>query len=338
MNTHFKALWAENPDSNPDQIDQIKTQWKDTGTDDLTEGDVLIKTQYSAINYKDALAVTGHGKILKKLPLIPGIDLSGYVVESLSPQFKEGDPVVINGSNVGEKYCGGFSEYVRLPAQVVMVRPKNLDAREAASLGTAGFTAALAIHQMEKNGLNPNQGQVLVTGSCGGVGSLALSFLNQLGYKTEAWTRRREHESWLKTCGATTVTDISGKNLSSRPLESAIWAGAIDNVGGEILSHILPRMALWSSVASIGLVNSQEIKTSLYPFILRGVSLLGISSNNCPMELKKQLWKKMATTMKPKNLDHIIREIPWKALPEACHKVIRGEHLGRILVKFQSMD
>ena len=216
-----------------------------------------------------------------------------------------------------------------------MLQPKGLNARESASLGTAGFTAALAINRMEKNGLNPNQGEVLVTGSCGGVGCLALSFLNQLGYRTEAWTRRMEYEDWLKNCGASKVTDISGKDFSTRFLESVVWAGAIDNVGGEILSHILPRMALWSSVASIGLAKSHELKTSLFPFILRGVNLLGISSNNCSMELKKQLWEKMATDMKPKNFDHIIgEEISPTALVESCHKVIKGEHRGRILVKF----
>ena len=307
MEKSFKALWANNPDSNPNGIDRIQIQWKDTKTEDLTEGNVLIKVQYSAINYKDALAVTGRGKILRKLPLIPGIDLSGYVVQSLSSRFKEGDPVVVNGSNLGEKYCGGFSEYARLPDQIVTLRPKHLDARQAAGLGTAGLTAALAIHQMEKNGLNPNRGDVLVTGSCGGVGSLALAFLNQSGYRTEAWTRRREHESWLKNCGASKVTDISEKDLQTHFLESATWSGAIDNVGGEILSHILPRMALWSSVASIGLAKGQELKTSLFPFILRGVNLLGISSNNCPMELKKQLWGENGhhhETKKPQSYHH----------------------------------
>ena len=335
MKINFKALWIDNPDSDPNQIDQVQTQWRETKTEDLTKGDVFIKIQYSAINYKDALAVTGHGKILRKLPLIPGIDLSGYVVQSRSSQFKEGDPVLVNGSNLGEKYCGGFSEYARLPSQIVIPRPKSLNAREAAGIGTAGFTAALAIHQMEKNGLNPNQGEVLVTGSCGGVGSMALAFLNQLGYRTEAWTRRKKHESWIKNCGASKVNDIRKKNFQTRFLESTIWAGAIDNVGGEILSHILPRINLRGPVASIGLTKNHELKTSLFPFILRGVNLLGISSNNCPMELKKKLWEKIATTIKPENLDHIItEEISCNKLINTCHKIIKGEHLGRILVKF----
>ena len=198
METGFKGLWADNPDSNPNHFGSIKTHWKDTKKEELTEGEVFVKVQYSAINYKDALAVTGKGKILKTLPLIPGIDLSGEVVESRSAQWKEGDPVVANGANVGEKYCGGFSQYARLPAKTLIPRPKNLDAREAAIFGTAGFTAALAIDQMEKMGLT-SQGEVLVTGACGGVGSLCLSFLNHMGYQTEAWTRRIQHREWFKS-------------------------------------------------------------------------------------------------------------------------------------------
>ena len=335
METSFKALWLNNSNSDPDQTGQIKAQIRETKIEELTQGDLVIKTKYSAINYKDALAVTGKGKILRKLPLIPGIDLSGVVVRSNSPRFKEGDPVLAMGYNVGESYCGGFSQYARLPDQVVFHQPKNLDSRESAIMGTAGLTATIAIDQMEKNGLTPDQGAVLVTGSCGGVGVLALSFLSRLGYRAEAWTRRRENENWLKSFGADKVTDISQKDFSSHPLESPLWAGAIDNLGGEPLSHIIARMKLWSSVAVIGLAKSHQLKTTLFPLILRGVKLLGISSNNCPRELKKQLLEKMASTMKPENLDSMIfKEIFLEGLVEACHQVIGGRHRGRILVKF----
>ncbi len=334
MEKSFKALWADTPDSDPNQFKEIRSEVRETRIDELTAGDVIIKAEYSGINYKDALALTGKGKILRQLPLIPGIDVSGTVVESQNKNFKEGDPVLINGANLGEKHCGGYSQYLRVPADIVIHRPNDLSAQEAMIFGTAGFTAALAIHQMEHNGLRPEKGEVLVTGATGGVGSLALSFLNQLGYETEAWTRRQEHSEWLYACGAAKVTDVSDFDFSTAPLDSVKWAGAIDNVGGEYLSYILPRIDLWGSVGSIGLAKSEKLDTTVFPFILRGVNLLGVSSNNCPQKLRQQIWQKISGEMKPKNLDHMLsREITMDELPEAAQSIIAGEHLGRILVR-----
>ncbi len=333
MNKVFKALWADSPGSDPNNFKEIQCEIRETTIEQLTAGDVIIKAEYSGINYKDALALTGNGKILRQLPLIPGVDVAGTVVESQNPRFKEGDPVLINGANLGEQYCGGFSEYQRVPADIVVPQPNDLTAREAMVFGTAGFTAALAIHQMELNGLRPEKGEVLVTGATGGVGSLALSFLNQLGYETEAWTRRGEQAEWLHLCGAARVTDVSDRDFSTRPLESVKWAGAIDNVGGEYLTHILPRIDLWGSVSSIGLAQSAKLESTVFPFILRGVNLLGVSSNNCPQKLRHEIWQKIAGPMKPKNLEHMVsQEVKLDNLVEAAQSVIDSQHLGRIVV------
>ncbi len=333
ISEEFFALWAQNKVSDPNLFKENQIELRKTKISELTSGDVILRAEYSGINYKDALAVTGKGKILRKLPLIPGIDVSGVVLESQNPRFKKGDPVFINGCQLGELLCGGFSEVLRVPAEIVLKIPDGLESREAMILGTAGFTAALAIHQLEKNGLRPEKGDVLVTGASGGVGSLALSFLNQLGYETEAWTRRKEHEEWLFACGASRVTSLIEKDWNTRSLESVVWAGAIDNVGGKTLSFILPRIDLWGSVASIGLAQSDKLDTTVFPFILRGVNLLGVSSNNCPFTLREKIWQDIASKMKPKNLDHIVsEEVTLKDVVRMSEKIIEGNHLGRILV------
>lgn len=335
MEKSFKALWADAPGSEPNNFNDITLEIRETKIDELTPGNVIMKAEYSGINYKDALALTGKGKILRKLPLVPGIDVAGIVVESNSNQFKEGDPVLVNGANTGEHNCGGYSEYLRLPDSVVVPRTNGLTSKEAMTFGTAGYTAALAIHQMELNGLRPEKGEVLVTGATGGVGSIALSFLNQLGYETEAWTRREEHTEWLHLCGAGKVTNVREKDFETRPLESVVWSGCIDNIGGEYLKYIIPRIDLWGSVASIGLAQSPKLDSTVFPFILRGVNLLGVSSNNAPQNLRLELWEKMSSSMKPKNLDHMVSdEITLEDLPKAAEKMIQGQHLGRVLVKF----
>lgn len=339
MEKSFRALWANTPESDSNDFAHMSCEIRSTTVDELSSGSVVIRAEYSGINYKDALAVTGQGKILRQLPLIPGIDVAGTVVSSKDENFKAGDAVLINGCNLGEKITGGFSQCLRVPGDIVIKRPDNLTAREAMIFGTAGFTAALAIHQLEHNGLRPEKGEVLVTGATGGVGSLALSFLNQLGYETEAWTRREEHRQWLYACGAAKVTDVSKKDFKSRPLESVIWAAAIDNVGGDVLSHILAHIDLWGSVASIGLAKSEKLMTTVFPFILRGVNLLGVSSNNCPFSLRQEIWQKMANEMKPKNLEHMVsEEVLLEDVPQACEKIIQGEHLGRLLVKLNDNE
>lgn len=329
-------MWADNSTQDPNDFKNIQVKIRETKFSELTQGQVTLKIQYSGINYKDALAVTGNGKILRNLPLIPGVDFAGVVVDSRSDQFSIGDPVVMNACNLGEKICGGFSQYTRVNDDILMHRPKGLSARESMILGTAGFTASLAIHQLEKNGLTPQKGPVLVTGATGGVGSIAISLLNKLGYETEAWTRKDSQEQWLKKCGAAVVTNITNKDFKTQPLESYRWSGAIDNVGGEILSSIIPRIGLWGSVASIGLAMDHKLATTLYPFILRGVNLLGVSSNNCPFELRKQLWQRLGEDLKPENLDELCsEEVSLSQIPETAKKIIDGKHIGRILVKIE---
>ncbi len=333
----FKALWVDTSEHEPNRFKEAQTQIKETTINEMSPGNVIIKAHYTGINYKDALAITGKGKILRQVPLVPGIDVSGEIIESQSEHFKPGDLVLINGCNLGEKITGGLSQYLRVPHDIVIPLPQGLDTQEAMILGTAGFTAALAIHQLEKNGLRPEKGRVLVTGATGGVGSLALSFFNRKGYEIEAWTRRSEHKPWLEACGADLVTDITNKNFATAPLESVQYAGAIDNVGGEVLSYILPRLDLWSSVASVGLTLSEKLDTTVFPFILRGANILGISSNNCPPSLRREIWKKMAEEMKPKNLLHMMNEeISLSEVKEKAESIIKSEHLGRILVNLQS--
>ena len=336
MKNGFSALWATNSSLNPDDFKNLRCEIKKTSIDELSPGEVIIENHYSSINYKDALALTGKGKILRKLPLIPGIDVSGIVVESQSSLYKPGDKVLIHGANFGETMCGGYSEYSRVPEQTLVKLPDEMSLKEAMVYGTAGFTAALAINQLEHNGLNPDKGTVLVTGATGGVGSLALCFLHKKGYTTEAWTRRESFVPWLKECGASIVTDTSSLNFKTAPLAKATWSSAIDNIGGDILSYILPRIDLWGSVASIGLAQSEKLNTTVFPFILRGVNILGTSSNNCPQDLRQKIWKKMATEYKPKKLETILtNEITLKDLPSYAEKIIEGNLYGRTIVSFQ---
>ncbi|MCB0378146.1 MAG: YhdH/YhfP family quinone oxidoreductase [Bdellovibrionales bacterium] len=336
MKDLFLALWAQNSTQDPNQFPDIQCELRETRIDELSEGDVVVDVHYSGINFKDALAVCGKGKILRSLPLIPGIDMAGVVSHSKSTLWQEGDSVFLNGNNLGETITGGFSQKVRIAGDRLLALPKDLSLKEAMIYGTAGFTAALALNRLEHNGLTPNKGKVLVTGATGGVGSLALGFLKKRGYECEAWTRRLQHKEWLTKCGASEVTDISGYDFKAAPLAKAIWAGAIDNLGGEALSYILPHMDLWSSVASIGLAQNENLNTTVFPFILRGVNLLGTSSNNCPLDLKKAIWQQMATTYKPENLsDWVFKEIGLEDIEANAEQVLSSLHHGRILINLK---
>lgn len=332
----FQALWANNSDQNIDDWTHIQCELKKTKLSELSEGEVLIETHYSSVNFKDALAVTGRGKILRNLPLIPGIDVSGVVAQSTDPQFKEGDPVIVQGCDNGEVRNGGYSEFVRVPSQAVIPLPQKLSLRESMIYGTAGFTAGLALHRMEINGLEPSKGKVLVTGATGGVGSISLQFLNKKGYTSEAWTRKKDKESWLKKMGAHKVIDISTKDFKTAPMASAEWAGAIDNVGDDILSYIIARMDLWGSIASIGLAKSPKLNSSVFPFILRGVNLLGVSSNNCPQGLRREIWQRLAEEYKPEDLESLVTsELNLNEIPAFCKKMIAGQSFGRAIVSLK---
>jgi len=301
---------------------------------DLNAGEVLIKVHYSCINFKDALAVTGQGKIMRNYPLNAGIDVAGEVVESSHANFKEGDRVIANGCGLGESHDGGLSEYARLPADWVINLPKGLSMKEAMTIGTAGFTAVLALHKMEMNGQSPEMGPIVVTGASGGVGSFAVDVLAKIGYDVIAVSGREEYHQLLKNMGAMKVLKPSELALGDALLDNIRFGGAIDNVGGKLLSQLIASTELWGNVASIGLAASHKLDSSVFPFILRGVNLLGISSSNCPMTLRKTIWNKLGAELKPAHLkDILIEEISLQKVFDVSESMLLRKRRGRTIVK-----
>jgi acrylyl-CoA reductase (NADPH) len=302
-------------------------------SDELTPGDVVVRVLWSGINYKDALAITGRGKILKRFPLNAGIDAAGIVESSEDARHRAGDAVVVNGMGLGESHDGGFAEIVRVPGDWVVPLPTGLTLREAMVLGTAGFTAALAVARMELNGQSPDKGPVVVTGATGGVGSAAVSMLARRGYSVLAVSGRPEHHDYLRRLGAAEVKTPTELDLGSRPLETARFGGVIDNVGGGMLAGLVRHVGLWGQVACVGMAAAPELEGTVFPLILRGVSLLGVSSGNCPMPLRRDLWARLGADLKPAHLDKIVsREIPLDAVIETAPLLVERRALGRILV------
>ncbi len=301
--------------------------------DALTPGDVVIRVEWSGVNYKDALAVTGRGKILKRFPLDAGIDAAGRVESSSDSRFAPGDAVLVNGMGLGESNDGGLAGTIRVPADWVVPMPRGLTAFEAMTLGTAGFTAALALHRMENNGQKPDLGPIAVTGATGGVGSAAVSRLAGRGYEVIAVSGRPEHETYLRALGAHDVKTPEALQLGTRPLESVKLGGAIDNVGGALLGRLLPHVQLWGNVAAIGMAGGSDFGATVFPFILRGVSLLGASSANCPMDLRAQIWNRLGDDLKPRHLAVIVGEVvPLADVIQACERVMDRKARGRIVV------
>lgn len=299
---------------------------------DLTPGEVLIRVHYSSVNFKDALAGSGTGKILRRFPLNAGIDAAGVVLDSQGPAFKPGDKVIVTGCGIGENDDGGYAELLRVKAASVVPLPKGLTLREAMLLGTAGFTAALALHRMTNNGQTPKLGPILVTGASGGVGSFAVQLFAHAGYEVHALSAKPDAVGYLEELGAREVH--STLQLGTRPLESAKFGGAVDNVGGKQLAQILAHVELWGNVAAIGLTDSPELHTTVMPFILRGVSLLGISSNNTAMPTRLEIWRRLAGEWKPRNLEKILtRTITLDDLPNAFDDLLQRRVRGRILVE-----
>lgn len=301
--------------------------------DDLAPGEVVIRSHYSSVNYKDALAATGKGKILRRFPLVAGVDVAGEVMSSADAGFHEGDRVLVTGCGLGESHDGGFSQVVRVPADWVVPLPEGLSLFAAMALGTAGFTAALAIDRLEQNGLAPGRGPVVVTGASGGVGSIAIDLLSGRGYEVVALSRRPATTDYLQSLGAADVLDPKTVTASDKPLETARWAGAIDNVGGESLAWLTRTVQPWGSIASIGLAGGGELHTTVMPFILRGVSILGITSANCPMDRRLQVWNRLVNDLKPRCLDKIVAgTVALDELQEVFEKVLAGQHRGRYVV------
>ena len=305
--------------------------------DDLAAGEVIVKVRYSTINYKDALAATGAGKILRKYPLVGGIDLAGEVVSSSDPAFAPGQKVLVNGCGLSETHDGGYAEYARLKSDWIIPLPDGLDEFQAMALGTAGYTAALAIHRMEQNGQRPENGEVVVTGATGGVGSLAIDMLAARGYRAVAVTGKKSSEEYLQAVGASRVLLRESINLGARPMEEGLWAGAIDNVGGELLTWLTRTTNFWGNIASIGMAGGADLKTTVFPFILRGVNLLGINSTFTPRALRLEVWRRLATDLRPRHLDRIVtRTISFDELPNAFDGYVKGGVIGRAVVKIQN--
>ena len=311
-----------------------ETRLEQVDVAEIGSGEVLIKVEYSSLNYKDALAVTGQSPIVRKFPLVAGIDLAGEVVESTDAEFKPGDKVLANGSGLGEELDGGYSEYARLPAALTIHLPESLSTKDAMTLGTAGFTAALALYRMEVNGQNPALGPIVVTGASGGVGSFAVNILSQKGYQVIAVSGREEQHQRLFDLGASEVVTAEQLALSNSPLQAVKYGGAIDNIGGELLAQLIASTHLWGNVASIGLAAGSDLNTAVFPFILRGVSLLGVSSANCPMELRRALWERLGDDLKPGKIEQIVtNEISLSEVVPTASQLLARACYGRTVVK-----
>lgn len=324
----FKAFRIHNNNK------KIESGFEQITLNDLTEGEVVIKVAFSDINYKDALAATGKGRILRTYPLVGGIDLSGVVETSTDSRFSTGDKVLVCGAQLSELYDGGYAEYARVKADSVVPLPTGLSLRDAMALGTAGYTAAIAVQRMQDNGQIPERGKILVTGATGGVGSFAINMLSSLGYEVVAFTGKLEQESYLKELGATELLDRHQVDFGSKPMETAIWGGAVDNVGGETLAWLTRTVVPWGNIASIGLTGGFELQTTVMPFILRGVSLLGINSVEMPISVRTQAWQRLATDLKPSKLDVIApKTVQFSELPNVFEQYIAGNVTGRTVVE-----
>lgn len=307
---------------------------KNLNSSSLPEGEVLIKVKYAALNYKDALSAFGHKGITRKYPHTPGVDVSGVVVSDTSGSFKEDSQVICTSFDLGMNTSGGFGEYIRVPVHWVIPLPKGMTLLDSMILGTAAYTAGLALYKMEQNGQNPKMGKILVTGASGGVGTMAIVLLHRLGYQTIASTGKKDMHDYLRSIGANEiisredVIDVTGKVLLSKR-----WAGAMDNVGGETLSTILKSCARNGSVASIGLVSSPFFESSVYPFILNGINLLGVDSAETPLALRKEIWRRLSEEWKLEDLGNLCTIISLEELGFHLEKIKSGNSVGRVVLK-----
>jgi NADPH2:quinone reductase len=317
------------------EIDRKIVSRFDTITlDDLSPGDVVVRVSCSDINYKDALAATGKGRILRRYPLVGGIDFAGEVVSSSDSRYAPGQKVLVTGCGLSETHDGGYSEYARVQGDWVIPVPAGLTELDTMKLGTAGFTAALAVHQMERNGQKPANGPVVVTGATGGVGSLAISMLAGLGYEVVAVSGKKDAEPFLREIGAARALVRQDIDLGSKPMEKAAWAGAIDNLGGPVLTWLTRTVDQWGNIASVGLAGGHELATTVMPFILRGVNLLGINSVLTPRDVRLEVWRRLATDLKPARLDRITtRVVGFDELPAQFDDNIQGRVTGRTVVR-----
>jgi acrylyl-CoA reductase (NADPH) len=315
---------------------RVEARWEQLSVDELSAGEVVIRVSYSSINYKDALAASGAGRILRRWPLVGGIDLAGRVESSSDARFVRGAEVLVTGCGLSETRDGGYALYARVPAAAVVPMPAGLDASSAMGLGTAGFAAGLAYMLMERNGQRSALGPIAVSGASGGVGSIAVDLFAGKGFEVSALTGKHEAESYLRELGAAQIIFREQLGITAQPLETAHWGGAVDNVGGELLSWLLRSTRERGNVASIGLAASNELHTTVLPFILRGVSLLGVNSSSTTTELRAQVWSRLATDLKPQHLDRIVtRTIDRSELPRAFDDYLHGRVIGRTVVRME---
>jgi acrylyl-CoA reductase (NADPH) len=317
---------------NKKEDDKTTGQVEEINVSDLPEGDVLIKINYSTLNYKDSLALTSSSPIVKSFPMVPGIDFSGEVEESSNNNFEVGDKVVLNGYGVGEKHWGGMAQKARVNGEWLIKLPENFSLKQAMAIGTAGYTAMLCVLALEKNGVTPDKGEVLVTGATGGVGSVAITLLNKLGYQVCASSGRTEHFEYLKSLGAKRIIDRSELSEKGRPLGKEVWAGAIDSVGSFTLANICASIKYGGTVAACGLAQGFDLPATVMPFILRGINLVGIDSVYCPLKDRIKAWKRLATDLDMNQLEKMISVIPLNRVIESASDMLAGKSYGRIIV------
>lgn len=332
MSQQFRTYWVE---EQPDGA--FRRSIVERSVADLPPGDLLIRVAYSSLNYKDALSAAGNRGVTRKYPHTPGIDAAGVVAESVSPAFQPGAEVIVIGYDLGMNTAGGFGEYIRVPAGWAAKRPAGLSLRESMALGTAGFTAAQSVQALVAHGVQPGGGEVLVTGATGGVGSVAVALLAQLGYAVTAATGKTEEADYLRGLGASLVIPRQEvDDTSSRPLLRERWAGVVDTVGGNILATAIRATRLAGSVAACGNAASPNLALTVYPFILRGVNLLGIDSANVPIGERAALWNRLASEWKPAKLDVMAREVTLEGLDAEIDAILQGQQRGRVVVVHQA--
>ncbi len=325
---HFKAYKVYQRD------DGIEGRIENVSLDDLSAGEVIIQAEYSSVNYKDALAATGKGKIIRHFPLIAGIDVAGKVIESQEDRFKTGDEVLVTGYEFGTGHDGGYSEICRAPADWVVKLPAGFTSYQAMALGTAGFTAALCMQRLEDNHQSPDKGPFIITGASGGVGMVAIDILDKCGYEVVALSGKPELSEKLTSLGAKQIIDRTTLSFDGPPLDKGQWGGAIDNVGGDVLGWLTRTVVPWGNIASVGLAGGAHLKTTVMPFILRGVSLIGITSSGCPSPLREQIWQRLATDLAPRHLDKIVSQVvSMEQLPNVFDAMLAGKTSGRTIVK-----
>ena len=299
----------------------------------LPAGDVVVGVEYSSLNYKDGLAITGKGKIVREFPMVPGIDYAGHVISSQDDRYQPGDAVILTGWGVGENHWGGMAEKASVRADYLVPMPAALDSRKAMIIGTAGLTAMLCVMALENAGITPDRGEVLVTGASGGVGSVAITLLDQLGYHVVAASGRPQNGDWLKSIGADRVIDRAELLEPARPLEKQLWAGCIDTVGSKVLAKVLAQIYYQGAVAACGLSGGFDLPTTVMPFILRGVKLLGVDSVMCPFEQRVHAWNRVAELLPESFYTEAAQEIELQAVPEMAEALTLGQVTGRTLIR-----